>query len=195
MTRPRGRPRDAAIDAAILDATVEELIARGFIGMSMEAIAARAGVAKTTLYRRWPNTTELALDAMRSFDTPVADAPDGPAREQLIWLLEVMRRKWADPRYAALMRRVAGDAVERPDAYKQARDRLIMPHVRALNAALERARDEGLLSADVDLEWVRQLLTAPIIAAALTLRPRVTRAQMEAYVELVLRGAAPRPYP
>jgi AcrR family transcriptional regulator len=187
----RGRPRDESLDAAILDATVEELIARGFIGLSIEAVAARAGVAKTTLYRRWPNTTELALDAMRGFDAPVVDPPDGPVRDQLIWLLDGMRRKWGDPRYAAMMRRVVGDAVERPEAYRDARDRLILPHVRALNAVLERARDDGLLARDTDVEWLRQLLTAPILASALTLRRRVTRAQVEANVDVVLRGAAP----
>jgi hypothetical protein len=52
--------------------------------------------------------------------------------------------------------------------------------------------DEGLLSADIDIEWVRQLLVSPIMAAALTLRNRVTYAQLALTVDTVLRGLSPR---
>ena len=55
-TRGPGRPRSESIDTAIMAATIDELIERGFLAASMESIAQRAGVAKTTLYRRWPNT-------------------------------------------------------------------------------------------------------------------------------------------
>ena len=109
VTRGPGRPRSESIDAAILQATTDELIERGFLAASMESIAARAGVAKTTLYRRWPNTTELAVAAMRSFETDTLDVPPGSVRDNLIWLITQMGRKWSDPRWAALMRRVAAD--------------------------------------------------------------------------------------
>ena len=57
----RGRPRDPAVDAAILDAAIEEIVERGMGGLSMESVALRAGVAKTTVYRRWAGTGDLAL--------------------------------------------------------------------------------------------------------------------------------------
>lgn len=188
----RGRPRSEAIDAAILEATVEELIERGYLGLTIESIAERAGVAKTTVYRRWTNTEDLALAAMRGFfETQLSDAPPGSARDRLVWLLDAMRRKWADPRYGALMRRVVADSNAMPDLFDRARDQLIGPSVRRLNATLRQAVDEGLISPATDLEWVRQLLTAPIMAATLTRRSRVSRARLEAAVDLVLRGAAP----
>jgi AcrR family transcriptional regulator len=187
----RGRPRSEAIDEAILAATVEEIIARGFLGLSVEAVAARAGVAKTTLYRRWPGTHELALAAMRRFETDVRNPPAGTVRDQLLWLLEAMRRKWNDPQYSAMMRRVTGDGVAQPETYKQARDRLIGPQLQAMHRVLQRGVDEGLIRPDLDLSWVRQMMTAPITAATLTLKERVSRAQVEATVDTVLRGAAP----
>lgn len=187
----RGRPRDVAIDEAIREATIDELVLCGFVGLSMEAVAARAGVAKTTVYRRWPNTTELALHAMSAFEQEVPNPPEGTVREQLVWLLDQMRRKWSDPRYAAIMRRVTGDGASYPDAYRQARDRLVLPRLKVMNAVLRRGVDEGVLRHDADVEWLRQLLSAPIMAATLTFKERVSRAQLEATVDVVLRGAAP----
>jgi AcrR family transcriptional regulator len=157
----------------------------------MEAVAARAGIAKTTLYRRWPSTKELAIAAMCSFQQIAEEPPAGSVRDQLVSLIDAMRRKWNDPRYAAIMRRITGDAVANPEAYKQGRDRIVAPHLRLLEAVLRRAVDEGVIRSDVDLTWVRQMLTSPIMAATLTLRERVTRAQIETTVDTVLRGVAP----
>lgn len=190
-TATRGRPRSVAIDLAILDATATELIQRGFLGLTMEAVAARAGVAKTTLYRRWPNTTELALEAMNSFEEEVADPPDGSVREQLLWQLERMRRKWNNPRYSAIMRRVLADGTSEPALYLRSRDRLVGPHLARMNRTLERGIAEGVLRPDIDVGWARQLLTAPIMAAALTLKERVRREQIELTLDTVLRGLAP----
>src|SRR6185437_11155783 len=60
---PRGRPRSAEADRAILTATADLLAERGLAAMSIEEVAARAGVGKTTIYRRWPSKGLLALDA------------------------------------------------------------------------------------------------------------------------------------
>jgi AcrR family transcriptional regulator len=68
--RPAGRPRSADADEAILAAARELLAERGWDGMTLGDVAARAGVAKTTLYRRWPGKAELVVDAMAQvFDT------------------------------------------------------------------------------------------------------------------------------
>ena len=72
--RGAGRPRSAEADAAILAAAIEEFAEHGYEGLRVEAIAERAGVAKSTLYRRYPNKTDLlqaALWQARSTDPPV----------------------------------------------------------------------------------------------------------------------------
>ena len=61
---PRGRPRSSAADAAILDATRALLAEGGWAGLTVEGVAARAGVAKTTVYRRFASRTELAVAAV-----------------------------------------------------------------------------------------------------------------------------------
>jgi AcrR family transcriptional regulator len=189
--RRPGRPRDEALDSAILDAAVEELIERGVRGLSIEAVAARAGVAKTTLYRRWSTTNELVMDAMRALRADDAEPPpEGPAREKVLFLLDRMRRSWSDPQYGALMRRVAADGTHHPEIYRQCRDRLIAPEVALMKAALAQAVDEGLIRPGVDLAWVRQMLTAPLMSAVLTHKARVTKAQLEFTLDTVLAGLA-----
>jgi AcrR family transcriptional regulator len=189
--RGPGRPRDTAVDAAILEAAIDELIDRGFLAASMESIAARAGVAKTTVYRRWSSTHELALAAMRTLQEDPSLAPGDSVRGDMLVLLDRMRRKWGDARYAALMRRVAADGSADPEMYKQCRDELIAPYVRQLNSVIQRGIDDRLIRADVEVAAVRQLLTAPIMAAALTLRERYSRARLEFLVDTVLAGLAP----
>ena len=118
-TSRRGRPRDEAIDAAILDATVQEMIEVGFFAMSIERVAARAGVAKTTVYRRYPDAAELGLQALAHLKGPAADPPEGSVREQLLALLEQMRSVWRNPTFAAAMRRVTAEGTTSPELYPQ----------------------------------------------------------------------------
>jgi AcrR family transcriptional regulator len=192
VTRGPGRPRSEAIDAAILDATIAELVDRGYLALSVEGIAVRAGVAKTTIYRRWPNVHELAIAALLTFEQDAnLPVPDRCVRDQLVWLLNGMRRKWSDPRYAAIMRRVVADGTSQPEVYRQSRDRLVGPHLRTMNGVLARGVAEGLLRPGIDLDWTRQLLTSPIMAATLTLKDRITTAQVEFVVDTVLSGLAP----
>jgi AcrR family transcriptional regulator len=190
--RGPGRPRDESLDAVILDAAVDELTERGYLGLSMEAVAARAGVAKTTLYRRWPTVQDLAIDALRTLQGPVPDRDDAlPTRERLFGLLDSMRRSWADERYAAVMRRVAADGTSQPELYLESRERLVGPYVEAMISELRRARDEGVIRSDADLPAVRTLLCAPIMADALTHKPPMTRRQLRYLFDTVLAGVAP----
>ena len=62
--RSPGRPRSAAAHQAILDATVQLLSEVGFAATTVEAVAARAGVGKATVYRRWPSKVPLVIDAL-----------------------------------------------------------------------------------------------------------------------------------
>jgi AcrR family transcriptional regulator len=189
--RGPGRPRDQSIDASILSATVDELIERGFKGVSMESIAARAGVAKTTLYRRWSNDLDLTLAAMASIEQTDAEPPDLSVRDTIVWLADGMRRRWSNPRFAALMRQAMANGSVQPEVFRQARERFLADHLRRMNAALQRGVDEGLISADADLDWVRRLITSPIIATAVTFGEPVTTAQLELSIDIVLAGLRP----
>src|ERR1017187_7822073 len=81
----RGRPRSEEADRAILRAATELLAERGLHGLSIEEVASRAGVAKTTIYRRWHSRGTLALDAFLAEFKALQPLPDtGILRDDLL---------------------------------------------------------------------------------------------------------------
>lgn len=105
----RGRPRSSTADAAILDATLDLLADGGWPGLTVEGVAARAGVAKTTVYRRFASRTELAVAAVAALveAAMVPLEPDCPPEEQLrrsiASVADVYRRPAARAAYLAVM--------------------------------------------------------------------------------------------
>src|SRR5215510_12533256 len=91
--RRRGRIRDASIDASVLDAAVKLLAVEGVAGMSMDAVAAAAGVSKTTVYTRWRNKTELIGAALRHLRLEHQPPLSGDTRKDLITLVIAMRKQ------------------------------------------------------------------------------------------------------
>src|SRR5438552_17303325 len=83
--RAPGRPRSERAEKAIIDATLDLLVEEaGVAGLSIEAIAGRAGVGKTTIYRRWPNKEALIIDALASLKRPLPPVPGRSVREDLV---------------------------------------------------------------------------------------------------------------
>jgi MFS family permease len=95
--RPRatGRPRDPKVDAAILGATLELLAAGGYEALSIEAVAAAAGVGKASVYRRFAGKEQLVVEAVASLIEPVEPPAGSSVRDELVALLEAVRRKSA----------------------------------------------------------------------------------------------------
>src|SRR6185437_24526 len=94
--RKPGRPRSAEADQAILRATLELLAQDGIQGMSLEGVAARAGVSKTTIYRRWANKDALILDALRQSKPPALTFDTGNFRADIEHYLRSLRALLAD---------------------------------------------------------------------------------------------------
>lgn len=193
MVTPRrpGRPRSEAADEAILDAAVDLLTEQGFLALTIEAVAARAGVAKTTVYRRWPSKDDLLMDAVGCIKGPPANPPGESVRADLLWMLVRMRDGWFKGRFGRLMGRLAADGIERPDLYREGRDRYVAPRHAAMRGIIQRGIAEGSIRSDVDPEWVIAMVASPIIAAALTHQDALPRRQLEFVVDTVLRGVAP----
>ena len=189
--RAPGRPRDEQADSAILRAATELLADHGYGGLSMEAVAARAGVAKSTLYRRWPKKEDLVLDALAMLKGPVPQPPGDSVRGDLLYVLLSMRRGWTNGLHARLMRRLSADGSDQPEHYRDFRARLVEPRRRLILDILARGVDEGLIRRDVDLVWIDQLLVSPIVAAVLTHQPVAGPEHIEFAVDAVLRGVAP----
>lgn len=98
----RGRPRNPAVDAAILTATLGLLIEQGYARLTMEQVAARAGVGKSSLYLRWPTKVALVAEALQHRSGAVPEVPDtGRVREDMRRFLQALLRS----------RRAAGQAL------------------------------------------------------------------------------------
>jgi AcrR family transcriptional regulator len=119
-------PRVERTRRVVLDTTIELIIEGGFSAVTIEAVAARSGVAKSTIYRHWPDRVELMHDAFHELKPSVRVPTDGSIRERIIVMLEDFARNlgsstWSlclptlieaaerDPEAAELHRRMAGD--------------------------------------------------------------------------------------
>jgi AcrR family transcriptional regulator len=171
--RRRGRPRSPGVERAVIDATLDHLVADGMTSLSIEAVAATAGVGKTTIYRRWPNKQALVIDALASLQVDVPELPGTSVRDDLVILLDTIRRRASGgPRAAGIMTCVLAEADRHPDIAKQYRRDIIEPRRDKVRAVLRRGVASGELRADLDVELALNLLTAPLLVMTM-FRPEV----------------------
>ena len=148
VRKPRGRPLDPEIDDAIVDAAVTQFLALGLQRLTVPGVAAAAGVAKTTVYRRYATPAQLALAAIARLNAN-DDLPDtGTARGDLAVLLEVVRQR-IDPTLTAT---VLVEAQAHPEVLEAAREKMITPAVERFRRVLRRGVERRELQADLDVE-------------------------------------------
>jgi AcrR family transcriptional regulator len=160
--RKPGRPRSALADQAILRATLELLAQDGIQGMSLEAVAARAGVSKTTIYRRWANKDALILEALRQSKPPVLTFDTGNFCADIEHYLRSLRALLADPLMQRLSLRLLGELAGRPEWSEGYFSDTMQPNLAALEGMIERARARGELRADADTRLVMETLGGPL---------------------------------
>ncbi|MCU4186074.1 TetR/AcrR family transcriptional regulator [Acidiferrimicrobium sp. IK] len=158
---PPGRPRDPQLDDAAMTAVIGLIVEGGYHGVSMDRIAARAGVSKAALYRRWPNKLALTVDAIAHLATTKVVVPDtGDVRADLVeFLLGFMIEKRADAgTYEALSAAIAAD----PDLAMQCRDTVIARFTAMFRGIVARGVERGQLPADTDVELLGDIAPALI---------------------------------
>jgi AcrR family transcriptional regulator len=187
----RGRPRDEHTDAAILATTLRLLKDVGYRHLSVEAVAAEAGVAKTTIYRRYRNKADLATVALAT-QVPVDRFPrpsDDPRRDLVKFLHEFEKA------HEEVGLDVIGSLlVERDDSefVELHRERIIRPRKQHSLQLLRRAQELGMIRPDADLDLVMEMLIGSFIARQLNGRKRPPR-WAETAVATVWKGLEIRP--
>src|ERR1700679_3627232 len=122
-----GRPRSEEAEQPIIEATLDLFAEQGFEGVCVEAVAARAGAGKATIYRRWPNKEELMLAAFGSVKPP-SPAPAGVSvRDDLVAMLRVMCSDKADPRKARRYALLLGEGEKYPRLMARYKERVVEP--------------------------------------------------------------------
>jgi AcrR family transcriptional regulator len=154
----RGRPRSPEADRAILAATVDLLASRGLAAISIEEIAARAGVGKATIYRRWPSKGLLALDAFVTVFREQQPLPDtGTLRGDLIAALTAWVRAVTRTSMGPMLTSLIAEAQHDPSLRAAWRERVLEPLRSQHRIMLDRAIARGEIPATVDREVVLDL--------------------------------------
>jgi len=194
--RQAGRPRDPRVDAAIVDATLQLLADGGYTSLSMEAVAAHAGVGKATLYRRYAGKEQLVVDAVATLSEPAEVVQGASVRDELVVRLEAIRRKSESSLAGKIFPRLISASAENPELMRSYRRQVLAPRRLAFAAALRRGIDEGLVRADVDLDYAVDLLVGPMAYRNLMRTEPPPAPELAArIVDDVLVALAPRPDP
>jgi AcrR family transcriptional regulator len=174
----------------VIDATLAELAERGYSGLSLDGVASRAAVHKTTVYRRWRSRETLVLDAMLEQAALIVAVPDtGSLRGDL---LELARRSAAiqsSPAGAAVVRAVAGEAACNPDIAAASR-RFWAERLEVDRTILRRARDRGEIAPDTESSPVIEALLGPLYFRLLVTGQSLDDAYIVKVVELVYTACA-----
>ncbi|GAA5049849.1 TetR/AcrR family transcriptional regulator [Nocardia callitridis] len=145
--RPRGRPR-AGVSVEVFAATLRTVDELGYARATVERIAASAGIAKTTIYRRWPSKGALVVDCLLDAFGPAPVASPRRA-EQLTALVGWIAAKIAEPGVGDAFAGVFSDAVSDPELRVVLSTRLQDPYRRALQEALGEPESRVLFLIDV----------------------------------------------
>jgi AcrR family transcriptional regulator len=186
-----GRPRNAQADETILDAVLGLLSdGQSAASISIEAVAAKAGVGKATIYRRWPNKEALLIDAVRSMKGPLPEPAGRSVREDLIALINANRTPRAQ-RYSTVTACLLPELFRDTELARMYQD-FVEPRREVTRQVLRRGIATGELRADLDIELTQLMLSAPgMIQSMLRLPTSMPEDRFaETLVDAVLRGAA-----
>lgn len=189
----RGRPRSGEADRAILRATVELLAERGLAGLSIEEVAARAGVGKATVYRRWPSRGALALRAFLAEFQDQQPPPDtGTLRGDLLAALRSWTRAVTRTPAGGILAGLIAEAQRDPALAEAWRSQVVEP-LRSRHAVMvERAIARGEIPADSDTDVVLDLVYGPAYHRMLHGHRPLTDAFNRAVVDVVVSGLGVR---
>jgi AcrR family transcriptional regulator len=190
-SRRPGRPRSEQAEQAIIEATLDLFAEQGFEGVCVEAVAARAGVGKATIYRRWPNKEELLLAALSSMKSPFPE-PTGSVRDDLVAQMSVMCADRADPRKARRYALLLGEGQKYPRLMARYKETVIGPRHDAMRAVIRRGIASGELRADADVEIALLALTGAVLAKEKAADGSLDGAFAARIVDELLLGLMPR---
>jgi AcrR family transcriptional regulator len=162
--RRPGRPRSERAEQSIIEATIEALAERGIDGVHCEDVAARAGVGKATLYRRWGGKEDLLIAAFAAMKHPLPQPRGESVREDLITLLTVVAADADDPRFAQQYALLHGAGERYPRLVARYREQVVEPRRDLVRAVLRRGIETGELRPGIDVEVAMLMLTGAVMA-------------------------------
>jgi AcrR family transcriptional regulator len=189
--RQPGRPRNAEYDKNILDAARQILVEQGYAGFTIDGVAARSGVSRPTIYRRWPSKAALAI-AVINQDLAVITTPDtGSLRDDLRAFQHERLARMNRPAYRPIIAGLVSDST-RDSVLAEGFLVAYQPRREAMAAALQRAIERGELRPGVDFELVNDLLLGPLFIRSVVrgeqLEPKLVDETVDAVLAAFGRG-------
>jgi AcrR family transcriptional regulator len=187
MPRPRSEQARRKAIAAAMDLIVE----RGVANLSIEEVAARSGVAKTTIYRHWPERASLIIDTARSTFEHMTTPDTGSLRGDLEAYFGQMVRADLDGRMGKLIPSLI-DAAARDPEIEALMDRLSIERQQPLMTMVGRAQERGELPPDLDRDVLVGTVIGPIVFRKVVQRRPVDAAYVAKCLDVILPGLGAR---
>jgi AcrR family transcriptional regulator len=177
-------------EKAILDATRELLADVGVRGLTVEGVAAKAGVAKTTIYRRWRSRDDLALAVLLEMVAKVTAVPDlGDTRAELTKFVNGAVDILGKSLMGRVMQGLVSELATNPELAKSFREQVVAARLAEVRRTVDRGIERGDLRADTDYELAHELLFGPVYYRLLLsggtldekLAPRIVDAFLRAF--------------
>jgi AcrR family transcriptional regulator len=185
--RSPGRPRDLRHDEAILGAALAILREEGYRGLSIEGVAARAGVGRPTIYRRWPSKPALVVAALvRSSQLAIRVVDTGSLRDDLIAMQRRQVELMNSPENRRVTAGLVADLAADPELSQTYVNDYLSPRRAAVLQVLRRGVERGELDPDMDFAFAYDLLVGPLFMRAVVwgqpLSPRAAEATADVIV-------------
>jgi AcrR family transcriptional regulator len=188
-----GRPRSSEKDTAILQAALQLLASHGFTRMTLDQVAAAAGVSKSTIHLRWRTKADLVTAALESMRQAAPRALTGDTRADLVGLLRDFAAVLARVRGMPMIGTCLAEEAHTPELLQLLRERTVLPRRELLLEVLAAAAGRGELREGVDPEVVASALLGSFYADYLAGRFAVDEpgapGWAESCVDVVLAGA------
>jgi len=185
--RRRGRPRSVSVDRALIRAALAEFVKSGYREMSMESIAARAGVSKVSLYRRWGSKLAVAADVLRLMSETAQPEDHRSLEADVRHLLRESIGSSGATASARVLMRTMGEISGNSELLALYRENLLAPRLDQMRLLVERARARGELRAGLSTDVAVAMIAGPIFLYFLSLL-----AEAEADLPADLPGALTR---
>jgi len=190
--RRPGRPRSEQADRAILDAALSLFAESGAEGLCIEKVAARAGVGKATIYRRWPGKEDLLLDALAALKAPLPVPRGKSVRADLVALLDAMCKESADPGRARQFALLQGEGLRYPRLMARYMETVVEPRRDVVRSVLRRGVATGELREETDVEAALFMLSGAVLARGGCGQKPVEDGYARRVVQELLRGLSSR---
>ncbi|SDN08473.1 TetR/AcrR family transcriptional regulator [Allokutzneria albata] len=159
----RGRPRSAQAQEAIIGATLAVLVETGFAGLTIEAVASRAGVGRPTIYRRWATREDLVVDALAA-TVPVTSTVDtGDLLADIASTVRTAIDGLGGSELGGAVIGVLAASAANPLLASALAERYLAPRLGVVSELIARGAAEGVLRSDLGPEVIRDLLIGPLV--------------------------------